>query len=65
MEVQVWSAYVAGKHCADIEIPHRQPCHLERRNRNDLERAVLRHIAAAVQPRNDVTVKWCSLRSVL
>lgn len=58
MRVEVWSAYVAGMHCAEIQIPQRQPCHLERRSKHGLERAVHRHVQVAVQPRNDVTVQW-------
>jgi hypothetical protein len=65
--VQVHSAYVAGRHCADVTIPDRQPVHLERASRNTLERAVRRLVIAACmppRPGHSITVQWHIMRSL-
>ena len=67
MRVEVFSAYVAGAYCAQIEIPNRQVMHLERRSKQALERAVRRHVVAAAFPPPEgetIHIQWHEMRRV-
>lgn len=66
--VEVHAAYIAGKHCASVMLPSRQPVHIERSTKKLLERAVRRLVIAACMPPrkgHTITVQWHEMRSVL